>query len=129
MGGAAGETLVGNVEDIGTIGDVFEAGPTALDRDVQEDPADDAVRKLLNRLRFSAESVPLTGLVYGTGVGLRELGKRGKELAYSNDKLKRFLIKQGLILDLEDLPHKKYFYLKEQKKVDKWQIQILLWNK
>lgn len=95
LGGAAGETLVGNVEDIGTIGDVFEAGPTALDRDVQEDPADDAVRKLLNRLRFSAESVPLTGLVYGTGVGLRELGKRGKELAYSNDKLKRFFDKAG----------------------------------
>ena len=65
LGGAAGETLVGNVEDIGTIGDVFEAGPTALDRDVQEDPADDAVRKLLNRLKFSAESVPLTGLVCG----------------------------------------------------------------
>ena len=95
LGGAAGETLVGNIEDIGTIGDVFEAGPTALDRDVQEDPADDAVRKLLNRLKFSAESVPLTGLVYGTGVGLRELGKRGKELTYSNDRLKRFFDKVG----------------------------------
>ena len=34
LGGAAGETLVGDVEDIGTIGDVFEAGPTELDRDV-----------------------------------------------------------------------------------------------
>ena len=95
LGGAAGETLVGNVEDIGTIGDVFEAGPTALDRDVQEDPADDAVRKLLNRLKLSAESIPLTGLVYGAGVGLRELGKRGKELTYSNDRLKRFFDKAG----------------------------------
>ena len=51
---------------------------------------EDAARKLLNRLKFSAESVPLTGLVFGAGVGLRELGKRGKELAYSNDRLKRF---------------------------------------
>ena len=42
LGGAAGETLVGDVEDIGTIGDVFEAGPTELDRDVQADPQKDA---------------------------------------------------------------------------------------
>ena len=48
LGGAAGETLVGDVEDIGTIGDVFEAGPTELDRDVQADPQKDAARKLLN---------------------------------------------------------------------------------
>ena len=45
--GAAGETLVGDVEDIWTIGDVFEAGPTELDREVQADPQKDAVRKLL----------------------------------------------------------------------------------
>ena len=82
LGGAAGETLVGDVEDIGTIGDVFEAGPTELDRDVQADPQKDAARKLLNRVKFSAESIPLTGLVFGTGVALRELGKRGKELAF-----------------------------------------------
>ena len=95
LGGAAGETLVGDVEDIGTIGDVFEAGPTELDRDVQADPQKDAGRKLLNRLKFSAESIPLTGLVYGAGVALRELGKRGKELAYSSDKLIRFFDKVG----------------------------------
>jgi len=95
LGGAAGETLVGDVEDIGTIGDVFEAGPTELDRDVQADPQADARRKILNRLKFSAESIPLTGLVFGTGVALRELGKRGKELAFSNDKLKRFFDKVG----------------------------------
>ena len=95
LGGAAGETLVGDVEDIGTIGDVFEAGPTELDRDVQADPQKDAARKLLNRVKFSAESIPLTGLVFGTGVALRELGKRGKELAFSNDKLIRLFDKIG----------------------------------
>ena len=58
IGGAGGELLVGDVEDIGTIGDVFEAGPTELDRDVQADPQEDAARKLLNRLKFSAESIP-----------------------------------------------------------------------
>ena len=95
LGGAAGETLVGDVEDIGTIGDVFGAGPTELDRDVQADPQADAARKILNRLKFSAESIPLTGLVYGAGTGLKLLGQRGKELAYSNDKLKRFFDKVG----------------------------------
>ena len=95
LGGAAGETLVGDVENIGTIGDVFEAGPTELDRDVQADPQKDAARKLLNRLKFSAESIPLTGLVFGAGVGLRELGKRGKQAIYSNDKLIRFFDKVG----------------------------------
>ena len=95
LGGAAGETLVGDVEDIGTIGDVFEAGPTELDRDVQADPQKDAARKLLNRLKFSAESIPLTGLVYGGGYALKELAKRGKQMAYSRDKLIRFFDKVG----------------------------------
>ena len=95
LGGAAGETLVGDVEDIGTIGDVFEAGPTELDRDVQADPQKDAARKLLNRLKFSSESIPLTGLVFGSGFALRELGKRGKQMAYSSDKLIRFFDKVG----------------------------------
>ena len=95
LGGAAGETLVGDVENIGTIGDVFEAGPTELDRDVQADPQKDATRKLLNRLKFSAESISLTGLVFGAGVGLRELGKRGKQAIYSNAKLIRFFDKVG----------------------------------
>ena len=129
LGGAGGELLVGDVEDIGTIGDVFEAGPTELDRDVQADPQADATRKLLNRVKFSAESVPLTGLVYGTGIRLKLLGQRGKELVYSNDRMKRFFDKAGSILDLEVQLHKKYFYLKEQKRVDKWQIQTLPWSK
>ena len=38
LGGAAGETLVGDTEEIGSFGDVFEAGPTQLDREVREDP-------------------------------------------------------------------------------------------
>ncbi len=62
-GGAAGETLVADVERIGTFGDIFEAGPTQLDREVEIDPADDAARKLANRLRFGAESTLLTPFV------------------------------------------------------------------
>jgi hypothetical protein len=44
--------MVADVEDIGTFGDVFEAGPTELDRNALADPSEDAGRKLLNRLKF-----------------------------------------------------------------------------
>jgi len=95
LGGAAGETLVADVENIGTIGDIFEAGPTALDRNVESDPSDDASRKLLNRLKFGAESTVLTPLVYGAGVGIKSLAKRGKELAYSNKAIEKTFDKIG----------------------------------
>ena len=90
LGGALGETTVADVESIGTIGDVFEAGPTELDRDVDLDPSTDAGRKLLNRLKFGAEAIPMTYLFAGAGAGIKALGTRGKELAYSNKKLERF---------------------------------------
>jgi hypothetical protein len=92
-GGAAGETLVADVERIGTFGDIFEAGPTQLDREVEIDPADDAARKLANRLRFGAESTLLTPFVYGVGAGAKLLAKRGKELAYSSSMIERGLDK------------------------------------
>jgi hypothetical protein len=92
-GGAAGETLVADVEKIGTFGDLFEGGPTELDRDISEDPAEDATRKLANRLKFGSESILLTPFVYGVGAGAKTLAKRGKELAYSSSKIERGLDK------------------------------------
>jgi len=68
LGGAAGETFVADVEDIGTFGDVFEAGPTELDRDTELQGADDALRKIMNRLKFGSESFLLTPFVYGVGL-------------------------------------------------------------
>src|SRR6056300_880309 len=96
-GGAAGETLVADVEKIGTFGDMFEAGPTELDRDVELDPAEDASRKLANRLKFGSESILLTPFVYGVGAGAKALAKRGKELAYSSSKIERGLDKLGSV--------------------------------
>ena len=92
-GGAGGQTLVADVERIGTFGDVFEAGPTELDRDVQSDPSEDAARKLMNRVKFGGESILITPFVYGIGAGAKALAKRGKELAYSNSKIERGLDK------------------------------------
>ena len=97
LGGAAGETLVGDTEEIGSFGDVFEAGPTQLDREVREDSSEDAVRKLMNRTKFASESVFVTPFVYGVGLGAKTLAKKGKELAYSNSKIARGLDKFGAI--------------------------------
>ena len=95
VGGAAGETLVADVENIGTIGDVFEAGPTELDRDVQADPSADAGRKLLNRIKFGAEAIPAIYAFAGAGSGIKALATRGKKLAYSDKKLERIFDKIG----------------------------------
>ena len=91
VGGATGETFVVDNEAIGTFGDLFQGGPTELDRDVRVDPADDAARKLLNRLKFGSESLLLTPLVYGVGKSAKILATRGKELAYSNKKIEKTL--------------------------------------
>lgn len=93
-GGLAGETFVADVEKLGTIGDAFEAGPTQLDREIRETERDDAARRLLNRLKFSSESLLVTPIVYGIGRGASKLlEKKGKDLAYSDDAIERKLDK------------------------------------
>ena len=82
FGGATGETLVADVEAIGTFGDFFD-GPTALDTRELEG-SEEAGRRILNRLKFGAESIFITPFVYGVGKAGKALSKRGKELAYSN---------------------------------------------
>ena len=49
-GGAAGEAFVADVEDIGSLGDAFEAGPTQLTEVTDEGGREDAGRKLLTEL-------------------------------------------------------------------------------
>ena len=66
---------------------------TGLDRDATKDTEDDAIRRLENRAKFFAEGVLLTPFVYGIGQGAKFLGKKGKELAYSNSKFERILDK------------------------------------
>ena len=89
FGGAAGETLVADVEEIGTFGDFFD-GPTSLDT-LELEGRDDASRKILNRLKFGAESIFITPFVYGVGAGGKALAKRGKDLAYSNSSFERWV--------------------------------------
>ena len=105
VGGGAGEIFVVDNEKIGTFGDLFEAGPTELDREQSTDIAEDASRRLLNRIKFGSESVLLSPFVYGVGKSAKALAK-GKELAYSS-RLERALDKLASYLDLEELNHKK----------------------
>ena len=97
-GAAIGEAFVYDVEGIGTLGDVFEGGPTQLDRDERDDPSEDAARRLLNRLKFGFESLLVTPFVYGGAKMVGALATRGKELAYSNSVLERFFDKVGSLV-------------------------------
>ena len=91
FGGAAGKTLVADVEDIGTFGDFFD-GPTALD-DRESTGREEATRRILNRLKFGTESILITPFVYGVSTGGKALAKRGKDLAYSNSAFERWVDK------------------------------------
>jgi len=90
-GGAAGETFVADVEGIGSFGDIFEDSLTSLDRDESLEGREDATRKLLNRLKFGAESVLITPAVYGVGSGAKRLAKKGAALQFSKNKFDRIL--------------------------------------
>ena len=92
MGGAAGEVFVADVEKIGTFGDMFDGGPTELNRD-ETLGRDEAARKLANRLKFGSESLALPPFVYGIGKSAKLLANRSKDLAYSDSKFARFLDK------------------------------------
>ena len=84
VGGAAGEVFVGDAEKIGTFGDAFDIGPTQLNLDESEDPKEDAARKLLNRVKFGADSVLYFPFIYGGTKLVGKVAKYGKELALSS---------------------------------------------
>jgi len=97
LGGAAGETLVADVENIGTIGDALEWGPTRLEVDaevdyeggVAEDSQKDAVRKLGNRLKFGADSILYFPFIYGGAKAVGKVAKYGKDLALSSSRINK----------------------------------------
>jgi len=91
-GGAAGEGLVIDTDEIGTFGDMFE-GPTSLNRDESLSGREDATRKLMNRFKFGTESLLVTPFAFGVGNAAKSLAKRGKDLAYSSSQFERFLDK------------------------------------
>jgi len=87
-GGLAEGVFVGDVEKVGTFGDLV-GGPTTIDRATD----DDATRELLNRVKFGAEGALFTGIIGGTGKLIKKLTNRNKQLDVANSKLDRFIDK------------------------------------
>ena len=85
-GGIAEGVFVGDVDQIGTFGDLL-GGPTELERDEEYDPA----RELINRVKFGTEGALFTGVLGGTGATLKKLATRGDKLRFSNNKIDRLL--------------------------------------
>ena len=71
LGGAAEGVFIGDVKDVGSLGDLL-GGPTEIDRGEGED----AFRDLLNRVKFGTEGALFTGLIGGTGATIRKLRNR-----------------------------------------------------
>ena len=83
--GLADGIFVGDVEQIGTFGDLI-GGPTELERD---DGEYDAERQLINRIKFGTEGALFTGVLVGAGKTLKKLAKRNEADRYSTDELVR----------------------------------------
>ena len=87
-GGLAEAVFVGDVEKIGTFGDLI-GGPTEITRSTDDDPT----RELLNRIKFGTEGALFTGIIGGTGKVIKRLTDRNKQLDVANSKLDRFIDK------------------------------------
>ena len=87
-GGLAEGVFVGDVEKIGSFGDLI-GGPTEITRGEGED----AVRDLLNRVKFGTEGALFTGVIGGIGSTVKRLAGRGEKLDIANSKLDRWIDK------------------------------------
>jgi len=99
-GGAAGETMVADIEEIGTFGDMFESGPTTLDR-LNSEGREDATRKLMNRIKFGTEGLLITPFIGAVAKGGKALSRRGRDLAFSDSKFDRAVSKIATIFTPE----------------------------
>ena len=87
-GGLAEAVFVGDVEKIGTFGDLI-GGPTEITRSTDDDPT----RELLNRIKFGTEGALFTGIIGGAGKVVKRLTDRNKQLDVANSKLDAFIDK------------------------------------
>mgnify|MGYP003133234981 CR=1 FL=1 len=95
-GGFGGGALVMKAEDIGTFGDIdaLDFLPTGLDREKKETANEDAFRQLNNKFKFGAElAFPILPFIYGTGKTAKLLATKGKDLAFSDSQIERWVDK------------------------------------
>ena len=95
-GGFGGGAIVMKAEDIGTFGDIeaLDFIPTGLDREKKETANEDAFRQLNNKFKFGAElAFPILPFIYGTGKTAKLLATKGKDLAFSDSQIERWIDK------------------------------------
>jgi len=95
-GGFGGGAIVMKSEDIGTFGDLdaIDFIGTGLDREKKKSANEDAFRQLNNKFKFSAElAFPIVPFVYGVGKTAKLLATKGKDLAFSNSQIERWVDK------------------------------------
>ena len=86
-GGVAEGVFVGDVEEIGTFGDLL-GGPTAINR---EEDQNDPLRKLINRVKFGTEGALFTGVLGGIGLTAKKLADRSDKLRTSRSRIDKLL--------------------------------------
>lgn len=94
-GGLGTGAVVMKVEDIGTFGDFIDFIPTDLNEKTEEEASEDAARQLHNKLLFGLElGFPIIPAIVGLkGATAKLMGQKGKELAYSDSLIDRWLDK------------------------------------
>ncbi len=85
--GVAEGVFVGDVEKVGTFGDLL-GGPTKLKR---QDDEYDPSREILNRVKFGTEGALFSGVIGGVGASIKKIAKTGEDLARSNSKIDKVL--------------------------------------
>ena len=93
-GGIGTGFIVSDIENIGTFGDwdFLDFLPTELDREERESGSEDAKRQLLNRFKFGSElAFPIIPAAYAVGKTGKWLIQGGKDLAYNDSMLKRWV--------------------------------------
>jgi ferritin-like metal-binding protein YciE len=101
VGGGLGEAVVAD-EDIGTFGDIARGTSlepfaiTMMNKDENLKGREDALRRLVNRLKFGTEGALFNLALVGAGKGIQKLRKPKDSLeAYSKNRLKAFAQKYG----------------------------------
>jgi len=111
-GGLSDAVFVGDVEEMGTFGDLL-GGPTELNRGEGETDYD-PTRELINRVKFGTESSLFTGVIAGTGSSIKKLAQRGKDLRFSNNQIDRTLDKIASFARARGGKTQEYFDIERQ---------------
>ena len=86
--GVAEGVFVGDVNEIGTFGDLL-GGPTEIERSDDYDPT----VELINRVKFGTEGALFSGILGGVGKTIKNLATRGAKNRFSNSKIDQTLDK------------------------------------